>query len=467
MLFAGEKQKRIVQFAYALLFLVAAGLRFYDLGDIQKPVFDEVYFPKFAYSYIENKPFFHTHPPFAKYLMKFGIQSYYAMPWTEDIQFGQVAFKELNPVSYRWVNALLGCLFTLVIARIMYLLSRSHLLALLAMCFVATDGTMIVASRYGLSNLHVIFWGFLSLWALLEALIRKKVFYFYPIAAVLLGLTIGVKWNGLSFWVIAMVIIIAVFIMSRFKLNMVPGIYVVSDILENVRKLKLSMRLLILAGFVVLPLAVYSLLWVPDLKLNTRYDFQQTHTQIFNYHNASVKDGDHPYCSRWYTWPCMLRPISYHFEKIPAKAIAGQKQVFKNVHAFGNPFLYWSSALAVIFLTGVVCRDLWYLLRYRQVSDEFYLRVFIAMGFYASWLPWMLVSRCTFIYHYQSAAVFSFLALAWFTMRAIQYGRSGRVLSLILGIALLFSFVYWLPFQLGIELSRDAFYNRMWFTSWI
>ena len=28
-------------------------------------------------------------------------------------------------------------------------------------------------------------------------------------------------------------------------------------------------------------------------------------------------------------------------------------------------------------------------------------------------------------------------------------------------------FIYWLPIQLGIPISAEGFYDRMWFTRWI
>lgn len=453
---------------YFAIFLFGASLRFYQLGDIQKPVFDEVYFPKFAYAYIEQKPFFHTHPPFAKYLIKFGIQSYYSLPWTEKVELGQIAFEELNPVSYRWVNALLGSLLLLVIARVAYLLCKSHGFALLAMGFVAIDGSMIVAARYGLSNMHVVFWGFLSLLLLLQAWNSRHIFVYYGLCAISLGLTLSVKWNGFSYWAMAMLLSFALLVALQIRVKLSGENSLLSQAFFRLKKLGGFKQAALLLMLLLLPLAVYRVVWIPDLELNKRYDFQQTHTQIFNYHSDSVESDDHPYCSRWYTWPCMWRPISYHFEKIPAQAIEGQTQIYKNVHSFGNPALYIFSAIAVIALSISILKDLAHALRHRRLNAELLAKLCIAIGFFGAWLPWALVSRCTFLYHYQSAAVFSFLALAWALTR-LHSTQQAWAKAICYGTLLTVSaaFIYWLPFQLGIELSREGFYSRMWLDSWI
>ena len=62
------------------VFLFAAILRFYNLGEIQALVFDEVYFPDYGYSYLAGKEFFHVHPPLYSYITSASIWIYYQMP---------------------------------------------------------------------------------------------------------------------------------------------------------------------------------------------------------------------------------------------------------------------------------------------------------------------------------------------------------------------------------------------------
>ena len=41
--------------------------------------------------------------------------------------------------------------------------------------------------------------------------------------------------------------------------------------------------------------------------------------------------------------------------------------------------------------------------------------------------------------------------------------------ALVIGVLALviISSIYWLPIQLGIPISSESFYSRMWFSSWI
>jgi dolichyl-phosphate-mannose--protein O-mannosyl transferase len=110
----------------------------------------------------------------------------------------------------------------------------------------------------------------------------------------------------------------------------------------------------------------------------------------------------------------------------------------------------------------------WQWISQGTVSHKFYLFMFILLGYFANLLPWALVSRCVFLYQYQPASVFAFLALAWYLAQFIKSeSLKYKILSWGILTIIVVSFLYWLPFQLGITLERDVFYERMWFPSWI
>ena len=88
-----------------------------------------------------------------------------------------------------------------------------------------------------------------------------------------------------------------------------------------------------------------------------------------------------------------IRPILYYLEYFED----GTKSAFG---AFSNPLLCWGGLLAVGGMAGMALRD----------RDE--RAVFILIGYLANLLPWVLVSRLTFAYHYFPCTVFLALALA-------------------------------------------------------
>ena len=182
-----------------------------------------------------------------------------------------------------------------------------------------------------------------------------------------------------------------------------------------------------------------------------------------------VEENEHPYCSKWYSWPLMIRPIGYFFSSQETMGTLGnQIMQFQDVHLFPNPFLYWFSTIAILIMAVQWLKLFWQWVSQGIVSHECYLFLFILIGYFANLLPWALVSRCVFLYHYQPASVFAFLALAWYLAKYIKSeSLKYRVLSWGILTIVFISFLYWLPIQLGISLDSDAFYDRMWFPSWI
>ncbi len=107
-------------------------------------------------------------------------------------------------------------------------------------------------------------------------------------------------------------------------------------------------------------------------------------TYMFNYHSGL--DTTHPYQSAWYEWPLSNRPIwFYSGYNTPGEGTCG------TISSFGNPAVWWVCFLGTLTLLFMFLRG-----RIRFNNDFAF--IFICMG--STMLPWMLISRCVFIYHY-------------------------------------------------------------------
>jgi hypothetical protein len=227
--------------------------------------------------------------------------------------------------------------------------------------------------------------------------------------------------------------------------------------------------------FGVLPAIVYRIQWIPHLQISSDFNFWEVHRQIWSYNtNLGAGKDVHPYCSTWNTWPWLIRPIAYFFKEIKTPSEANlfglssrQLPRIYDVHAIGNPFLWWFSSLAVLGLILVLYFS--FTSRRNELfrTPEQDILVYLLVSYGANWLPWSLVSRCLYLYHYMPASLFSFFALGWCIDRGI---RSTDRFWQLMGwgsFALIgFSFLYWLPIYLGLSLPPANFHQRMWFQSW-
>jgi len=116
-------------------------------------------------------------------------------------------------------------------------------------------------------------------------------------AGVSLGAAINVKWNGAGFW-------LGILLLELAGWQPVP----------KHRQSVPWQALLLYLGIV--PLVTYSLLWIPHLRLN-QVSFLEIHHQLWTVHQSIGGDGAaHPYCSAWYSWPFMVRPVSYLYQQV-------------------------------------------------------------------------------------------------------------------------------------------------------
>ena len=83
-------------------------LRAYNLGSIPGQTIDDVFYPVFGLNYILGETFFSVHPPAGAYLISLSIYIYHLLPWVEPALSSGVNILDLDPVSYRWLNAIAG-----------------------------------------------------------------------------------------------------------------------------------------------------------------------------------------------------------------------------------------------------------------------------------------------------------------------------------------------------------------------
>ena len=375
----------------ALLTLGAAAIRFHDLGTPAEIVFDEVYFVEQGRNYISGKDFMDPHPPIAKLGIAAGIE-----------MLGD------KPVGWRLVNAIVGT----ALVPLMYLLARglflSPIAAGIAGLLAAIDGLLIVDSRIAVIDIHYVTWA-VAAYALLVRMVRAGQLQNLPrlvALGVLIGLSVGAKLYIPFFSFLLVLATIALCGRQAARAARVPVLPWIA-------------RPILVVG------SVASLVYVLSFAPHFLWGWWHSPLDLFKYitikvpeYQAAVKTMTHPYSSKWWTWPLMMRPVWY-FWKDPGE-IPG---TVSGIWGAGNPTIWWASVPALLLAAWVAVRE-------RQPA-----LAFVVAGWLIHIAPWVWIPRTLFLYHYLPSLLFALLALAWMLDRlwrgegtAIERGLVGGAL---------------------------------------
>ncbi|PZV03757.1 MAG: hypothetical protein DCF32_13260 [Leptolyngbya sp.] len=490
---------------------IALSLRLAGLGRIHELVFDEVYYVPFAIDYLQGTPSFDAHPPLAKYLIALGIwlgqwpATWLGWPTVE------VAGTLVSPLAFRWLNAVVGATIPMLLAALAWelgsvhhsprgdLLSttvedppkspflrgtlnrlitplfkggrgdpltlRQHRFALLAGLLMTLEGLTLVESRLALINIYGLALGLLGQWAWVRAKHAQHPSRWRWLAGISLGAAINVKWNWAGFW---LGLLLWEVLTSAGEAPLPKSLSLGERDFEvsSGSPSPWGRRGWRLRGFPwrrgviylsVIPLATYMLLWLPHLAL-TGESLLGIHRRLWTAHQSIGAGSSHDYCSPWHSWPLMVRPVAYFYDR--ADGIA------TTIHAMGNPVLWWLGTAAVLALgLGWLSRQVTGENRWANAQTSAVVP-FVLINYLTNWLPWALVSRCTFLYHAMGMAAVSTLGLAWLMAQWWQNPRD-RPLALVLLGAIALSFWFWLPLYLGLPLPLEALHRRWLLPGWI
>ncbi|WP_119037288.1 glycosyltransferase family 39 protein [Hephaestia caeni] len=152
----------------------------------------------------------------------------------------------------------------------------------------------------------------------------------------------------------------------------------------------------------------------------------------------------HTYQSSWWSWPLMLRPIWYLYERADG--------AMRGILMIGNPAILWGGLVAV-------AASLWASVRDRSAA----LLAIVALWL-GAYLPWIVIPKSLgFFYYYFLSSLFLCPALAAALDRYVS--KRAQSAFVILAAAL---FVYFYPIIVAMPLDGpDAFRRWTWFASWV
>ena len=360
--------------------------------------FDEIYHARTAYEHILNlEPYENTHPPLGKYLISLGIRL-----------FG------MNPFGWRCVGTFFGVLMLPALYYLIKKLLGSTWLCALGTLLFAFDFMHFTQTRIATIDTYAVFF-LLLMYGAMAAFLRRDLLrdswkQLLPpllLCGVFTGLGFASKWTA-AYGALGLAALYFGKLYYAWRAARSAG--------QDTRPLLLKCGKLCgfcCVFFLLIPFAIYFAACLPLTTLphnagdiwGSFWRYQDT---MFSYH--STLQAEHYFASPWYEWPLDLRPIWF---------FAGHTaQGYSTISSFGNPLLWWA-CLPCLIGTAV----LW--LRKRQWPWALALA-----GFLSVYLPWVLVPRLTFIYHYFTAVPFLVLALLALFQQLSRRGPLARTIRL-------------------------------------
>lgn len=393
--------------------------------------FDEIYHARTAYEHIHNMSVYEwTHPPLGKLIIALGI-----------LLFG------MNPFGWR----VMGALFGIAMVPIVYVLAKRFTkrtdCALVAAALWAFDGMHFAQTRIATIDVYGVFFILLMFLFMYEYLRQdymtapiKKLFLPLGLSGLSFGLGVASKWIGCYAG--------AGLALLFFSHMLREGLALRKDkILRKVFwRRSLFTCLYCLGVFVALPALIYFLSYMPyylyEASLQEGYGLTDAiktllHYQEMMYGYHADLSSTHLCQSAWYQWPFTAKGVWFY--------ISTGDTWISNISSIGSPAVWWISSV------GAVCLFAEWVMG-KLAKDKALWILFV--GVVANFLPWILVTRCVFLYHFFATVPFLLLSTVYLLNRLeISSGKMRYVKWVWLFIGLLY-FVLMYPAISGLPCPK-------------
>ncbi|WP_245982345.1 dolichyl-phosphate-mannose--protein mannosyltransferase [Mycetocola tolaasinivorans] len=489
----------------ALILLLAAGVRLWNLGFPHALVFDETFYVKDAYSlwgngyeskwpdgvnerfnagdvniFLKDAAYI-VHPPLGKWI----------------IGVGMAIFGADNAFGWRITTALMGIIGVGLIMVVARTLTKSRTLAAIAGFLFAIDGHAIVMSRVAILDNSVMVFALLGFWFILKdrawlerhldawiaqrgdaplGSARGPVIWNRPwvfAAGLAFGATTSVKWSGLYFLAAFGIYLVAVDVLARRRRGL--GQFPIGSALQA------------LATFVLyVPIAavVYLASWTGWLTTTGGYyrnwadDPANAWQGLFSWVPHSIQSlvfyhqqmyafhvglsTPHSYQANPLGWLAMIRPTSMWYVAPPPED-CGSNLCSQAITSIANPLIWWVAVLATLYLV------------YRLTRHQEWQVGLILMGMVAGYLPWLAYTERT-VFQFYTIAFEPYLLLGLTFVIGLIIGKredprprrtSGlATVGVFLGAATALS-IFWYPLWTAITVPYWFWQMHAWFPSWI
>jgi dolichyl-phosphate-mannose--protein O-mannosyl transferase len=411
-----------------IIFLVAHLLLLTGITTPDKFVFDEVHYVPAARQMLEPvmpSPMLNPmHPPLAKQIIALSIRA-----------FGD------NPLGWRYGGALFGALAIVAVYLCGLALFGSHEPAIGA-CLIAFFNQMLfVLARTAMLDIFALTFALFGVAAFLFGFRQARPHIAFALAGLAFGFAAACKWSGLFPLATSIAIVAVIRLLQGWRARFADASesdWYRPDLWPDFRAHHFAL------AFVLVPAIAYLSSFVALYSFSLS-DLIEAQRRIFSDNTTSTL-GSHTYASSWPSWPLLVRPVWFLFDKLGDDTISA-------VTCMGNPLVLWPALLAL----AVCVRD-FVMARHREAM--------LVLAFYfGPYLAWALLPRTLgFIYYYLPSATVASLVLVYALRRE---GMARWWLWALVAVAAL-GFAAMLPVSAAfVGTSMRTFNRLMVFQSWI
>jgi dolichyl-phosphate-mannose-protein mannosyltransferase len=196
------------------------------------------------------------------------------------------------------------------------------------------------------------------------------------------------------------------------------------------------------------------------------HDFIHLNVAMMTSNNALVPDPDKQddLASHWWQWPILNVGLR----------MCGWDDNIVKYFLLGNPIIYWGSTGSLGLSLLVVA---WYLVRWQRGYKELnqkeieqiqYSGVYPFIGWFLHYLPFVAMSRVTYVHHYYPALYFAILVFCFvvdWTVRnrtvPVQGVVYGVLYTVVIGLYIMFIPICW-----GMTGNNQQYSYMKWFDTW-
>lgn len=398
--------------------------------------FDEVYHARSANELLYGAPYYETtHPPLGKILISVGISV-----------FG------MTPFGWRFMGTLFGIFMLPVFYIFLKKIFKRTRCAVLGTTLFAVDFMHYSLTKMATIDSFTVFFIILSwllLYIFLSRLLEKSThnditakFLYLPLlfCGISVGLGVSSKWTAVySAFGLGVVFFAALYFAAKnFKAQK-----------SSIKPLLMKLLPFCVLSFVIIPFCIYTASYIPVAKCQNDGVFAamiKSQKYMFSYH--SELSATHPYSSKWYSWPFVYRPLLAYYKDFGASS--------SSLTIMGSPLLYWGGVIAFAFCI------------YTLVKNRSKKLAFIFAALLSQFLPWIFVSRCTFIYHFFASVPFMIMLIIYAITVLENRHKNYKYLSLAFTVLCVISFILFFPVLSGIEVPKIYVIGVLkWFSNWV